>query len=582
MANSTLRLLSDIIRLSCVLFFSFTSFSFAQNQEPYYTRTLQEWKDASYGELVTFLERPEEIKSTEEIGAIADLILKEAFKKNRPEYPVQSYHLLARAYQYKESYELGINNINQAIRHANRHPRYQDKAPLYLTKALLLYDLKDYEGAMKNNLKVLSYAKKEKNRRIKLKVNYNIALIKTRMNNFTGALDIHLKNLNAFKNEGLTALSKDHQVLFLHTLIAISRIQTDLENYSEANEYCNEVIKYSEILGLYKYKAYGFLGLGNLYSLTCKYYNALQNLGKAERTELYETDIYFHSQVHLYRARTYFHQKHYKKTIKELHKAEDYFDPRFFNPRDSHEINVLYARSYQNLEDLESASRYSNNAFDFYESNKRRLNVINTSLTSEYDMSFLREEIDELSLRSKIQRNKSYTALTALLLVSFFFLIYYQKQQARNKRIFDALILDLDAQKDITVLEPVRVAQKEIVPKKEDRKFKELLEKITIFEKENGYLDNHCTLNEVAKRLKTNTSYLSKFINNYKGVSFTKYLTELRIDYALNRLKNDKQFRKYTIKSIAQEVGFNSPEPFAKAFKKKTGIYPSYFIKKLG
>ena len=33
--------------------------------------------------------------------------------------------------------------------------------------------------------------------------------------------------------------------------------------------------------------------------------------------------------------------------------------------------------------------------------------------------------------------------------------------------------------------------------------------------------------------------------------------------------------------AIAQEVGFNNSESFSKAFYKKTGIYPSYFIKQL-
>ncbi|WP_159025502.1 AraC family transcriptional regulator [Aquimarina sp. Aq78] len=40
-------------------------------------------------------------------------------------------------------------------------------------------------------------------------------------------------------------------------------------------------------------------------------------------------------------------------------------------------------------------------------------------------------------------------------------------------------------------------------------------------------------------------------------------------------------YRKYTVQAIAQEIGFNNSEAFSKAFYKKTGIYPSYFIKKL-
>ena len=36
-----------------------------------------------------------------------------------------------------------------------------------------------------------------------------------------------------------------------------------------------------------------------------------------------------------------------------------------------------------------------------------------------------------------------------------------------------------------------------------------------------------------------------------------------------------------TIEAIATEIGYKSTEPFSKAFKSKTGLYPSYFIKQL-
>ncbi|WP_046755024.1 helix-turn-helix domain-containing protein, partial [Kordia jejudonensis] len=50
---------------------------------------------------------------------------------------------------------------------------------------------------------------------------------------------------------------------------------------------------------------------------------------------------------------------------------------------------------------------------------------------------------------------------------------------------------------------------------------------------------------------------------------------------ALEKLKEDKLFRSYDIKSIASELGFKSPDSFSRAFKNKTGIYPSYYIKNI-
>ncbi len=55
----------------------------------------------------------------------------------------------------------------------------------------------------------------------------------------------------------------------------------------------------------------------------------------------------------------------------------------------------------------------------------------------------------------------------------------------------------------------------------------------------------------------------------------------MRIDCIVKRLQTDQKLRKYTIKAIVTEAGFNSAEVFAKTFRKRIGIYPSYFIKKL-
>jgi YesN/AraC family two-component response regulator len=110
---------------------------------------------------------------------------------------------------------------------------------------------------------------------------------------------------------------------------------------------------------------------------------------------------------------------------------------------------------------------------------------------------------------------------------------------------------------------------------------KELIKKLTAFEKEEGYLKLNLKLSDLSKSFDTNNSYLSKTINHYKGKNFSQYINDLRINYTINKLKKEKKFRKYTIKAISEEVGFNNAESFAKAFYNNTGLQPSYFIKKL-
>jgi AraC-like DNA-binding protein len=108
-----------------------------------------------------------------------------------------------------------------------------------------------------------------------------------------------------------------------------------------------------------------------------------------------------------------------------------------------------------------------------------------------------------------------------------------------------------------------------------------ILNNLQKFENSMRFTNSNYTLNKLAKELKTNSSYLSKIINDHKGQNFPNYLKTLRIDLAIDRLKSEPQFRDYTIQAIAEEVGFKTAQLFSATFHKKTGIYPSYFIKQL-
>lgn len=108
-----------------------------------------------------------------------------------------------------------------------------------------------------------------------------------------------------------------------------------------------------------------------------------------------------------------------------------------------------------------------------------------------------------------------------------------------------------------------------------------ILKELEIFETKEFFLDKGITLSTVAKKIKTNSKYLSEVINIYKRKNFAAYINELRIDYAINRLASDKKFRSYKIPFIAEELGYNNEQAFALAFKKRTGITLSTYLKEI-
>lgn len=95
--------------------------------------------------------------------------------------------------------------------------------------------------------------------------------------------------------------------------------------------------------------------------------------------------------------------------------------------------------------------------------------------------------------------------------------------------------------------------------------------------KEKLYLQNDLSLAELSKRLNTNTTYLSKVINDIHGENFSQLLNHYRVDEA-SRLLAGQHARNMTIEGIARMAGFNSKSAFNTAFKKIHSVTPSEYL----
>lgn len=108
-----------------------------------------------------------------------------------------------------------------------------------------------------------------------------------------------------------------------------------------------------------------------------------------------------------------------------------------------------------------------------------------------------------------------------------------------------------------------------------------LLEKLEAFEESDLYLRKDLDMAQLAQEMDTNTSYLSIIINHYKQMSFPRYINGLKISTAIEELTTKPELLKYNYQGLAETFGFKTGESFSKAFYKKTGVYPSKFLKEL-
>jgi len=102
---------------------------------------------------------------------------------------------------------------------------------------------------------------------------------------------------------------------------------------------------------------------------------------------------------------------------------------------------------------------------------------------------------------------------------------------------------------------------------------------ISLLQQEKIYEDAGLTLTQMARRLKTNPSLLSKIINQGFGQNFNDCINQYRIEAVKEKLKNGEQQRQ-TLLGIAYDCGFNSKATFNRAFKKVTGSNPKDWLNK--
>ena len=93
---------------------------------------------------------------------------------------------------------------------------------------------------------------------------------------------------------------------------------------------------------------------------------------------------------------------------------------------------------------------------------------------------------------------------------------------------------------------------------------------------EDNYSDESLTRNKVSEYIGLAPCYFSYFFKKKTGISFSVYLTQVRMENAKKLLLTTNK----TISEIAYHSGFNSPSYFGHLFKKKELMRPTEYRQK--
>ncbi len=99
-----------------------------------------------------------------------------------------------------------------------------------------------------------------------------------------------------------------------------------------------------------------------------------------------------------------------------------------------------------------------------------------------------------------------------------------------------------------------------------------------LMQQEKIYLNPELRLNELARQVRTNRTYVTRLIHNRKNLNFCDYVNEYRIEHAKKMLTaSDDDL--LPIEEVALRSGFSSNSTFYRVFNGKEDLSPSQYRK---
>lgn len=246
-------------------------------------------------------------------------------------------------------------------------------------------------------------------------------------------------------------------------------------------------------------------------------------------------------------------ENNYAEGIKVLIRAKNLAEAGPYN----YYLPDIYAAlidAYRKTNRLDSSLFYSEKAA-YIQSilSNEKVNQQVAEVSAKYQLEDKESLIKKLG--SKVVRYKAVFAFLIVLSLSIigFFVFYFFKIKSTSKPRYQFI---KGAKKSVTLPESFK------------------MEFERVFVRDEIFIQSDLTLQKLAETLNTNTTYLSRFINDEYKTNFSQLLNQFRIEKACKLLLSDKM-NKLTIEAIAQAAGFSSKSTFNNAFRCLKGTTPT-------
>lgn len=431
-----------------------------------------------------------------------------------------------------------------------------------------------------------------------LKFNNNISYIYKDATNFELAIKILRENDKITDDkEYLFEVDEFYNLKSLLNLnLGSSYIKIFSNNLSKVICLDSSAFYYKKAIVYSKYientKTLAQMGLANVYLLKKDYKTTSLLYNKL----IIETknNNFNYSIVNYSVGRLYYETNKFDKSLIHFKRVDSIFKLDGNNTDEFVYSNYFQAKIYAAKKDYENASKHSKIYLEEFKKQEANLNKEALGINNILSATNLNKEM--VALQKAHKNDKLWRGLFLFVLVSLIILLFFRNNVEKNRATKKVKILVEEFKKQETLNKTneknrtektIEIAME--VEKKEQKsvlvldseKENEILERLQLLIHKEDFLKEDFTQQYVAKKIKTNTTYLSYVINKNFKKTFSEYANELKINYVISQMISNPTYRKYSTQAIAESVGFKNASSFTKSFHKKTGVTPVQFAKNI-
>ncbi|PPZ90924.1 AraC family transcriptional regulator [Cloacibacterium normanense] len=499
-------------------------------------------------------------------------------EKNYPEL-VQGYR---DATFYSNDKRLKIKYADSAVATAHKTDDKELISTVYLLKGSLYYFYyKNYQSALAEYLKAYQYSKDNKDDYLKYKIIYQMGLVKSYLGYYNEGIEHFNECISYFEPK---AKGNSHRNIiynstkgYLNSLHQIAVCYRNIKDYRKADSIIDAGLRFSKIDEFPSEKAYLTKCKGISVYHHKDYNSAITLLQKSLPVFNKEDDFYWASVADFYIGKSYLGLGKEDLAIQQFEKVDSTFQKRqFIVPEILGNYNFLI-KYYHNQKDSEKELEYSKKLLKADSILNRDYKYLSEKIHKDYDTQILEESKTKLETRNKWGLGTIVILITILLIVALLAWKFY-KNGKQIKLKYLELENNLIQQNQQTSLsyESVSIYANSVLS--EDI-FNDLQNKLKEFETNKGFKENGLTIDRLANILNTNKYYLSQYINDVKGVNFSKYLSTLRINYITKLMYEDPYYLQLKVQGLADECGIGSRQNFSDLFQEINGIRPADFVR---